>query len=302
MKRMDLNVRSRMENIVPLKGAALVACALAMAAPAMQAQGSGAQERIIQEQRRQSEEPTGWFGVTVNDNGIIDEHGNPFYSGYPVVTSVEPESPAERAGVKAGDVLVMFNDHDMKGSAMALRKWLQPGLSFVVRLRRDGVARQVRGTIGKRPPGFDNSVTLIWTSEGNSAGLAPMGAGGAAMGRAVNVRVRTPLPSKLPPVLAPSFTFGGGIYPFAGAEFIALNPDLSDALGVGREGVFVTTVLPHSPAQIAGLRGGDVVLTADSIRLDDPIALVRAIRESDDRSIRLGIVRKKKAETILLKW
>ncbi len=299
---MDFNARSRMENIAPLKAGALAVCALALAASAAHAQDRGARERIVQEQQRQSEAPTGWFGVTVNDNGVIDEHGNPFYSGYPVVTSVEPESPAAKAGVKSGDVLVMFNDHDMKGSALALRSWLQPGLSFVVKVRRDGAARQLRGTIGKRPAGFDNRVTLIWTSEGGGNSMGGMSGGGSGMSAPVAVRVRTPMPSKLPPVLAPSFTFGGGVYPFAGAEFIALNPDLSDALGVGHEGVFVTTVVPDSPAQVAGLRGGDVVLTADSIRLDDPIALVRAIRESDDHSIKLGIVRKKKGQTILLKW
>lgn len=293
-------IRGRMENIIPLRTAAVVACAAALSASAVRAQDRTPQERAVEEQRRESEAPTGWFGVTVSDNGIIDEHGNPFYSGYPVVSTVEPESPAEKAGVKAGDILVSFNDHDMKGSAMALRNWLRPGLSFVVKLRRNGAAKQVRGTIGKRPAGFDNRVTLIWTSEGGD-NMSEMGVG-TAMRAPMAVRMRTPMPSRLPPVLAPSFTFGGGVYPFAGAEFIALNPDLSDALGVGREGVFVTTVLPHSPAQIAGLRGGDVVLTADSIRLDNPIALVRAIRESDDRSIKLGVIRKKKAQTILLRW
>jgi S1-C subfamily serine protease len=297
---MELNIRKGPRSAAPLKGAALVACAIALSAPLAGAQDRGTQERIVQEQRRQSSAPTGWFGVTVNDNGTIDEHGNPFYTGYPIVTTVEPESPAAKAGVKVGDILLTFNDHDMKGSAMALRNWLRPGSSFVVRLRRDGAAKQVRGVIGKRPSDFDQTVTLIWTTEGDR--VSEMGGGGGAMGGPVSVRVRTPLPSKLPPVLAPSFTFGGGVYPFAGAEFIALNPDLSDALGVGREGIFVTTVMPESPAQIAGLRGGDVVLTADSIRLDDPIDLVRAIRESGDRSIKLGVVRKKKAQTILLKW
>jgi S1-C subfamily serine protease len=298
---MDLKVRNRMESIVPMRSTALVACALALSASVARAQDNGAMGRAVEEQRRQSEAPTGWFGVTVNDNGMIDENGNPFYAGYPVVTTVEPSSPASKAGVKVGDILLSFNDHDMKGSAMALRSWLRPGLSFVVKLRRKGVAKQVRGTIGKRPAGFDSRVTLIWTSEG-TGNMGAMGGGGMGMSAPVALHVRTPLPSNLPPVLAPSFTFGGGVYPFAGAEFIALNPDLSDALEVRREGVFVTTVIPGSPAQIAGLRGGDVVLTADSIRLDDPIALVRAIRESDDRSIKLGVIRKRKAQTILLKW
>jgi S1-C subfamily serine protease len=295
---MELKVRNRGESRSALKGAAFVACAIAFSAVAAGAQERTARERIVTE--RQERGPGGWFGVTVNDNGTIDEHGNPFYNGYPVVTSVEPGSPAEKAGVKPGDVLLMFNDHDMKGSALALRNWLQPGSSFIVRLRRDGVPKQVSGTVGKRPEGFTDHVTLIWTTpEGGGAMASGMG---GPPNPTIRVGVRTPLPAKLPPVMLNTFSFGGGVYPFAGAEFTALNSDLSDVLGVKQEGVFVTNVMEGSPARLAGLRGGDVVRTADSIQLDDPMALVRAIRESSDRSIRLGIVRKKKAQTVMLKW
>jgi S1-C subfamily serine protease len=282
-----------------VKGAVYAACVLALSASAAGAQDRAAEVRAVQIRRAQNG-PGGWFGVTVNDNGSIDDEGNPIFAGYPMVTSVEPGSPAEKAGVKVDDILVTFNDHDMKGSALALRDWLQPGSSFVVGLRRDGAAVQVRGTIGKRPEGFGKRVTLIWTT--TEGGGAMPGAMGGAGNSTVTVRSRMPMPAKLPPVMLNSFSFGGGVYPFAGAEFTALNPDLSEVLGVKQEGVFVTAVVPGSPARVAGLRGGDIVLTADSIRLDDPMALVRAIRESNDRSIRLEIVRKKKAETILLKW
>jgi S1-C subfamily serine protease len=303
---MDLKVRSRRERIGALGGAAFVACALTLSASAAAAQDRGTQVRIVDEQRRQLEEPSGWFGVTINENGSIDEHGDAFFTGYPVVTTVEPGSPAEKAGVKKGDILITFNDHDMKGSAVALRDWLQPGSSFVVRLRRDGAAKQVRGTVGNRPAGFGKRVTLIWTAPEEGEGSMATGMS-SAPNPTMNVRLRTPLPAKLPPVMLGPFSFGGGVYPFAGAEFTALNPDLSEALGVKHEGVFVTTVLDGSPARAAGLRGGDIVLSADSIRLDGPLALVRAIRESNDRSIKLGILRieknrQKKPQTILLRW
>jgi serine protease Do len=296
---MELSVRNRIESISALRGAAVVACALALSASVASAQDRSAQERIVQE-RQVRGGPVGWFGVTINDNGTIDEQGHPFYNGYPVVTSVEPGSPAEKAGVKNGDVLITFNDHDMKGSALALREWLQPGASFVVKLRRDGAAKQVSGTVGKRPPGWDKTVTMIWTTpEGGGAMVSGMG---GPPNPTMRVGVRTPMPTKLPPVMLNTFSFGGGVYPFAGAEFIALNPDLSDALGVKPEGVFVTAVMEGSPAGVAGLRGGDIVLTADSTRLANPLTLVRVIRENADHSMRLGIVRKKKAETVLLKW
>lgn len=295
---MPLIVRSRSDGSGMLRGAVYVVCVLALSASTVVAQDRAAEERVVQ--RRVHGGPEGWFGVTVNDNGGLDDEGNPFFTGYPVVTTVEPGSPAEKAGVRSGDVLISFNDHDMKGSALALRDWLQPGASFVVKLRRDGVSTQVRGTVGKRPRGFGQRVTLIWRSPESDGVMATVTGGQPNPG--MMVRTRVPLPAKLPPVMLNSFSFGGGVYPFAGAEFTAMNPDLSDALGVKQEGVFVTTVVPGSPARLAGLRGGDIVLTADSIRLEDPMALVRAIRESNDRSIRLEIIRKKKPETILLKW
>lgn len=298
---MDLNVRNHSRKNRALMGAGYVACALAVSAGVAAAQDRSTQERIAIEQRRQSDAPAGWFGVTINDNMVIDEHGNPFFEGYPVVTTVEPGSPADKAGVKVGDVLIAFNDHDMKGSAMALRDWLQPGASFLVKLRREGAAKQVRGTVGKRPPRWDQTVTLMWRAPEVADGSMGTGMVGPQNPSRL-IRLRTPLPAKLPPVMVGSFSFGGGVYPFAGAEFTAMNPDLSDALGVKQEGVFVTNVIPGSPAGVAGLRGGDVVLTADSIQLNDPMALVRAIRESNDRSIKLEVIRKNKPQTILLKY
>ena len=254
--------------------------------------------------------PRGWFGVTVSDSGLIDERGNPFFNGYPHVTSVERGSPAEVAGVKPGDVLVSFNSHDMKGNSLALRDLLQPGMNFVVRLRRGDATREVRGVIGPRPPGFGERVVLIWRGPGQepgsmiNAGTAPNLQANVRTRRSMplNVRIPPPMPIGLPPVLLPVFAYGEGIYPFAGAEFTALNPDLAKALGVKPEGVLVTNIEPGSPASAAGLRGGDVVLTADSTRLESPIALVRAIREAGDRSIKLGIVRNRKAKTVMLRW
>ncbi|MBA3467254.1 MAG: PDZ domain-containing protein [Gemmatimonadaceae bacterium] len=245
-------------------------------------------------------QPRGWFGVTISDNGIFDESGRAFFDGYPIVSEVEPGSPAARAGVRAGDVLVSFNSHDMKGTSLQLRNWLQPGAPFVLRLRRNNAVRNVRGTLGVRPEGWaPNTQVAITTIEGLPSRAPTMRT------RRITTRLPTPVPAGLPPVLLPAFSYGGGVYPFAGAEFTALNDDLSEVLGVKAEGVFVTTVMEGSPARASGLRGGDVVLVADSIKLDNPGALVRAIREagaSDRTTIRLEILRKRKPMTVLLRW
>ena len=247
--------------------------------------------------------PTGWFGVRISDQALVDERGNAFFDSYPVVTSVEQDSPAAKAGVVPGDVLLSFNSHDMRGGSIQLSNWLRAGSPFVLRIRRSDKTRIVRGVLGKRPDNWEQRMVVELTTP-EQIEMRSMSPAREPMSSAtrVNVHTRMPAPEPLPSVLVPALGYGGGVYPFAGAEFTALNEDLSEVLGVKAEGVFVTNVMDGSPARTSGLRGGDVVLAADSIKLETPIDLVRAIRSSDDHTIRLQIIRKKKPETLTLRW
>lgn len=249
------------------------------------------------------EPPTGWFGVRISDQALLNESGAAFFDRYPVVSEVEPGSPAAKAGVLAGDVLLTFNSHDMRGSALEMSNWLKPGAPFELRLRRNDAVRAVRGVLARRPEGWDNQIIVqISPTERNiiRRRIAPsVGEGGTQPSQ---VRVQVTTPPRLPSMLVPVLGLGRGVYPFAGAEFTALNNDLSDLLGVKPEGVFVTNVVEGSIARDAGLRGGDVVVMADEIKIDNPNDLVRAIRLADDRSVKLQIIRKRKPQTITLKW
>ncbi len=209
--------------------------------------------------------PTGWFGVRIQDQAMIDpESGNAFFDSYPVVTGVDSSSPAAQAGVRPGDVLLSFNSHDMRGGSVELSKWLKVGAPFVLRIRRNDAVRVVRGTLGRRPDNWEHNMVVKLT---------------------------------VPEIM--EMRSGA-----TGAEFTALNQDLCDALGVKPEGVFVTSVIEGSPARAAGLRGGDVVVKADGIRIESPIDLVRAIRNADetDRSVDLQIIRKHKGQQLTLRW
>jgi S1-C subfamily serine protease len=247
--------------------------------------------------------PTGWFGVMISDQAMIDEHGNAFFDSYPVVTGVDSNSPAAKAGVQPGDVLLTFNSHDMRGGSVELAKWLTAGAPFVMRIRRNDATRVIRGTLEKRPENWEQRIVVELTvpemleQRSRAISRAPFQKTGM-------IRTRMPAPGPLPSVLGPALGYGGGVYPFAGAEFTALNPDLCDALGVKPEGVFVTSVVESSPARTAGLRGGDVIVKADSIKIEGPIDLVRAIRIADeaDHSVDLQIVRKRKAQALTLRW
>ena len=262
-----------------------------------------------QDNRPVVKEPTGWFGVQISDQAMVDERGNAFFDSYPFVTKVDPASPAAKAGVQAGDVLLNFNGHDMRGGSVELAKWLTVGAPFVLKIRRNDQTRTLKGRLARRPADWEQKMIVELNMpeimEGQSASLSRVGVTPRTQMPSMGmVRTRMPSPEPLPSVLTRAMGYGGGVYPFAGAEFTALNADLCDVLDMKPGGVFVTRVLDNSPARNAGLRGGDVILRADSIKVDTPIDLVRAIRIADDgdRSLTLQIVRKHKPGTIRLGW
>lgn len=245
-----------------------------------------------------AEGPAGWFGVTLSDEGVLDERGKTFFDNYPIVSEVEPNSPAAKAGVMPGDVLMTFNSQDMRGSVFQLKNWLKPGAPFELQLKRNDDVRVVRGTLGRAPKGWEQRIVLdvrpspFEVRRPRTTQSLP--------GR--SVVIRTPLPGRVPPALIPNFTFGAGLYPFAGMEFTALNEDIRDVLGVKPEGVFVTNVVDGSPARLSGLRGGDVLVRADGFKLETPVDLVQAISEARDQTLTLLVVRKRKQQNLTLRW
>jgi S1-C subfamily serine protease len=263
----------------------------------------GAQTMTTEYSQSPIETPTGWLGVRLSDEALFNQSGAAFFERYPVVSNVEPGSPAATAGVRAGDVILTFNSHDMRGGTLQLSNWLKPGAPFVLRVRRNEGVRIVRGVLGHRPDGWEQKIVVQVTPNEEpflrDGSPERIPAGGLQQS---GVRMRVAPPARLPSLLVPPLGLGRGVYPFAGAEFTALNTDLSDILGVKPEGVFVANVIEGSIAREAGLRGGDVVVMADKIKIDNPNDLVRAIRLADDQSVTLQVIRKHKPQTITLKW
>lgn len=60
----------------------------------------------------------------------------------------------------------------------------------------------------------------------------------------------------------------------AGAEFLALTPDLAEYFSGVQEGLLVLRVIPNTPASTLGLRDGDVVVEADG----DPVNSIEVFR------------------------
>lgn len=93
--------------------------------------------------------PAGGGGYGAYLGTVPDMAGSP---GGVRLTGVRRDSPAERAGLRAGDILVQIGDHvvaDLYAMTDALRA-LRPGDTVTITFLRDGARHEVRVTLGRR--------------------------------------------------------------------------------------------------------------------------------------------------------
>jgi len=83
------------------------------------------------------------------------------------------------------------------------------------------------------------------------------------------------IPANMARVIAAAGEAGGEIVrPWFGAQLQMLDSDLARGLGLEMpRGALITEVAPESPAALAGLGSGDVVVAIDGIPVEDPEAL-----------------------------
>lgn len=253
----------------------------------------------------------GWVGVAYTTSGETDRGGRLVFDDYPVIESIEPSSPAEKAGLAAGDTILAMNSQDLRRSPMPNASMIQPGQKIVFRFKRNDSIREVTLTVAPRPSGTSGSVVLTMIAEGADApsargeGTTPVAARTPLPPRGERERgmVRARIPGPPMVTIAPLvFGFGPRTLGVAGAELTELNGDLASAIGVRARGIFVVNVALGTPAREAGLRSGDVITKADSSLVGDPGELIRVMRAASDNSIKLRIVRNKKEKTITLRW
>jgi len=95
----------------------------------------------------------GYIGVTMNPEGLTQELAESFGLDKNVgvlVTEVEPESPAEKAGLKQGDVILKMNGKDIRTNE-SLRNTVSlmaPGTKINLTIFRDGKEKEITVEVG----------------------------------------------------------------------------------------------------------------------------------------------------------
>lgn len=270
--------------------------------------------------------PRGWLGF--NAQGpvfhLFDNDGDHVtYFAYPQILSVDPESPADRAGIVPGDILVAFNGTDVVGHEFNLTRLMEPETKVAVTIRRDGEVKDYSLAIAKAPQGVSDrrfefirvpgmpfppgamGPTLIRIDSLRGEGIlvpgAPRATGGQARGGGNRIVGVPRGVARAGPMVAGNYMV---IAPHGvlGADVSTVGADLSRVLKL-EKGVLVNDVPEASPAYKSGLRAGDVIVSASG----QTVATIGELQDIivshfGERSVLFQVMRSGKLAKITATW
>ncbi|HTB13782.1 MAG TPA: PDZ domain-containing protein [Bryobacteraceae bacterium] len=178
------------------------------------------------------------------------------------ITLVEPDGPAEKAGLKVGDVVLRYNGQRVEGNDQFARLVRETPSGHEVKLdiSRAGAPQTITVRIGLR-----KTPRIEW--------------GGTS--QAPNMEIHMPDMPR---------TFMQLRSSILGVEAESVDGQLAQYFGV-KEGVLVRSVSKGSAAEKAGIRAGDVIVKIDDTHIATPA----------DISSRLHILRGKSAPIVLMR-
>jgi len=247
--------------------------------------------------------PDGYLGVSFEESQITQHDSEPVMYELGAIESVTPGSPADKAGILRGDVLVSIGGMDAR-KPIALGTLLRPGAKLPVRLMRGRLAKDVTVLIVKRPADYGSDCATLdqWIGSAREAPVFLWRPG------TVSRVVRAPDGAAAPDRPMPQMSgFALGFAPMAmtssiaGATLTSLDDDWRASTGVDN-GVLVISVAQGTPAKEAGLRGSDVIVSADEQSVGSARALSRIISNATMNAVKLQIIRAGKPQTLTLRW
>ena len=194
-----------------------------------------------------------------------------------LVNRVVPDGPADRAGVKKGDIITGFNARTVEspGTLSDLVGQGRAGQSASLRIVREGRTQTLNVMLAARA---DDDMDMEGGPHeihiGDSDGEGPL-----------------------------DMDFGPGVMRMMGRGRLGvrvegLNPDLASYFSVPNgKGVLVVEVMKDTPAEKAGLKAGDVIIKVGDKPVEEAGDVAKALPE-DEGKVALSIVRKGARRTL----
>jgi len=249
----------------------------------------------------------GYIGVQFSELQTVmgeDAPQAPPLREYPRIDSVYSGSPASKAGVRRGDIVLLIGGTDAR-RPVQLDKLLRPLTKLPVRVQRDGAHKDLTIVVEKRPADFNSDCANVDQVIGPEFDrpMVFMRSRAAMAPDAVPAFPRSPMPPMppMPPFAGFSYGFSTTNSAIAGATLMPLTDDWRATLGVDN-GVLVTKVLPRTPAKDSGLHDGDVIISADGQTVASVRTLSRIVSNAKANAVRLQVIRAGKPQMIVLRW
>jgi serine protease Do len=188
------------------------------------------------------------------------------------VTRIAPDSPAEKAGIKTGDVLTQYNGQRVEGMDQFSRmvRETPAGREVRIGILRNGSAQTISAKIAARP---------VITGQ-----LVP-----------APTALQT-FDYRFPDMPQSRMTWRSTIL---GIDVETLDGQLAEFFGV-KEGVLVRMVNKDSAADKAGIRAGDVIVRVDDVKVATPADISTHLRAARGRPVSVSVVRDRKEITVML--
>jgi membrane-associated protease RseP (regulator of RpoE activity) len=196
-----------------------------------------------------------------------------------VITDLDRDGPACKAGLKENDVIVGLNGSKIESPEQLgnMIHATQPGKTVTVTVVRSGETKDVKVTLGRWP-----QVT--------THGQAFLAGGPRFAGPVV-------APGVVPDIEIPSFAALSSRH---GLMVESLCPQLADFFNVpAGTGVMVRSVEKGSPADAAGLKAGDVIVRLNNETIHDLADWRRVLRVRASQ-VSITVVREKHEQTVVM--
>jgi serine protease Do len=198
------------------------------------------------------------------------------------ISRIEENSPAAKAGLKVGDVVLEYNGQRVEGMEQFGRFVRETPVGREVKLliSRDGNQTTVPVTVAARKDVLRNGDLFAGTLPGNMR------------------EFHFNMPEVTVPMHDLQEMMLDGRTAVLGVEAESLSPQLAEFFGV-KEGVLVRSVIKDSPAEKAGIKAGDVITKVEQEKITSASELASAVRAARSKTtFPVQVVRERREMTL----
>jgi len=212
------------------------------------------------------EDDPGWLGVSLQQlTPSLREAMDISSDAGALITEVVEDSPAEKAGLKMGDVILKYDDQAVTSPhrLTKLVRSTEPETEVDIRVLRKGQEKSFRVKLGELEGGKHCRIRICDDEDGDDL-FMDIDTEDLLLG--------------MPPFTGLLMTTGLWL----GVRPIELSGQLAEYFRVTDGGVLIGEVFEDSPAEKAGLQAGDVIVALGGEDIEDTMELREEIGEHDE--------------------